>query len=1195
MPLPNGQQPLRIPQPPSHSRQNSALGQRYRHCATPSTSSLSSVTTFPAVPVQQPSVSSLPVYTSEPGRRVYPSTQSTSTLPTRRNEFGANRTNLERMSYNDLMDLAKRQQLQLQAKQVEYEDRRKQQADFAQAKANGMNVAEEVNNLRQQIRIDEAQLQRQANARREVEDLVRQNEMARGQLKRLENQYDATDQYIRQATSKVHTLRQQMDQLQARRAAAANAAIAQQRLLNVQKGEGIYGQRNENDGIYGHSSYGQRSDSNASYGPRTENDAIYGQIKKNQVRPQAQVGPYQIAQSRPVNEKPPPPSYDQVDAGGYHNIEKSHYQPIGRRIAHAPTPSYNENPWVLRAPAVDNFSIRSDSLKAAKRRSWAHVDPPHQQKFDDIYGTNSANYSVLKKIVEEQKKGKRQYSLASIFGRKKPEKKGKNDKKEISKPVIAKNEANSAENEGVVRPENEEVRVRTPQMIPREIVGMTSLKSTKSGDKSAENRLKFDQNQQKLEENQRILNLKAQNSLRSNVSQDRGTPTLMRFDNRPEERKPEGRKLWDNEEKHGKTGGFSQTGLSFPALASKTDNLVSEKLDQVAQKGLEGQVGTKRTENIGQNSSEFQQNFQTKALKSAIKVETELAPIVVAEPDSDKEFEAEPSPVSTQSSQSSPPEPPRMSSGDEEFEKKDGKTGLKCDEIVSDEEGKKGEGVEKIEEENQVEDEQDKRRLDSVSPPEDPKIEKNEENLKKNEGILVKNEGKSMKEGSEGYESTAEANKNTVDSYKANVDSTESETSSEDYEEDTVHSPKVVIETLTTDEAAMRQATNEIIEQMQKLTYEQPKSIMINDDDDNNMYQMEMQSSTEEISSNDESVSTSDELPEFDEITRPKDVKGILKQHSENGKPKKKMVFDPLVLFLDAALEGDMDLVKEKAAEIDDISRGSDEGITALHNAICASHIEVIRYLVASHADVNAQDADGWTPLHCAASCNNFPIAKMLIENGACVFAISLSDGETPSDKFEESIEGYGGCADFLAIVEKCMGVINGGKVYTAYSYEAYNDDELSFEAGEELKVLNKDTGEKNHFQYQRMYYQTPDPSLFEDSLWWLCENKKGEKGLVPRNFLGLFPIWKFVEPLNFKPFNLPSNELALNEVLKDHEDARRSSSSTLDPNDATNSTTSRNDDQNSQTSTSSLEEAESPPPLPQPEFDQPSQIRANA
>lgn len=64
--------------------------------------------------------------------------------------------------------------------------------------------------------------------------------------------------------------------------------------------------------------------------------------------------------------------------------------------------------------------------------------------------------------------------------------------------------------------------------------------------------------------------------------------------------------------------------------------------------------------------------------------------------------------------------------------------------------------------------------------------------------------------------------------------------------------------------------------------------------------------------------------------------------------------------------------------------------------------------------DVNAQDSDGWTPLHCAASCNNLAMVKFLVESGACLFASTLSDHETPAEKCEEDEEGFDGCSEYL-------------------------------------------------------------------------------------------------------------------------------------------------------------------------------------
>lgn len=52
---------------------------------------------------------------------------------------------------------------------------------------------------------------------------------------------------------------------------------------------------------------------------------------------------------------------------------------------------------------------------------------------------------------------------------------------------------------------------------------------------------------------------------------------------------------------------------------------------------------------------------------------------------------------------------------------------------------------------------------------------------------------------------------------------------------------------------------------------------------------------------------------------------------------------------------------------------------------------------------------------------------KQLIENGACVFATTLSKSETAADLFDESHDLSG--ADYIELVENCMGVVNDKKV----------------------------------------------------------------------------------------------------------------------------------------------------------------------
>uniref|UniRef100_A0A8C3F5V4 Uncharacterized protein n=1 Tax=Chrysemys picta bellii TaxID=8478 RepID=A0A8C3F5V4_CHRPI len=80
------------------------------------------------------------------------------------------------------------------------------------------------------------------------------------------------------------------------------------------------------------------------------------------------------------------------------------------------------------------------------------------------------------------------------------------------------------------------------------------------------------------------------------------------------------------------------------------------------------------------------------------------------------------------------------------------------------------------------------------------------------------------------------------------------------------------------------------------------------------------------------------------------------------------MKFNPLALLLDSSLEGEFDLVQRIIYEVEDPSLPNAEGITALPNAVCAGHTEIVKFLVQFGVNVNAADSDGWTPLPCACS-----------------------------------------------------------------------------------------------------------------------------------------------------------------------------------------------------------------------------------
>uniref|UniRef100_A0A673CJ41 Tumor protein p53 binding protein, 2b n=1 Tax=Sphaeramia orbicularis TaxID=375764 RepID=A0A673CJ41_9TELE len=221
------------------------------------------------------------------------------------------------------------------------------------------------------------------------------------------------------------------------------------------------------------------------------------------------------------------------------------------------------------------------------------------------------------------------------------------------------------------------------------------------------------------------------------------------------------------------------------------------------------------------------------------------------------------------------------------------------------------------------------------------------------------------------------------------------------------------------------------------------------------------------------------------QVTVPPGKKSILrKTGSDPINHSIRVKFNPLALLLDSSLEGEYDLVQRVIYDVEDPSMPNDEGITALHNAVCAGHIEIVKFLVQFGVNVNAADSDGWTPLHCAASCNNVQVCKFLVESGAAVFASTHSDMQTAADKCEEMEDGYAQCSSFLYGVQEKMGVMNRGVVYALWDYEAQNQDELGFSEGDCMTVLRRD-------------------DEVETEWWWArCGDYEG---YVPRNLLGLY------------------------------------------------------------------------------------------
>uniref|UniRef100_A0A8C6WG83 Protein phosphatase 1, regulatory subunit 13 like n=1 Tax=Neogobius melanostomus TaxID=47308 RepID=A0A8C6WG83_9GOBI len=239
-----------------------------------------------------------------------------------------------------------------------------------------------------------------------------------------------------------------------------------------------------------------------------------------------------------------------------------------------------------------------------------------------------------------------------------------------------------------------------------------------------------------------------------------------------------------------------------------------------------------------------------------------------------------------------------------------------------------------------------------------------------------------------------------------------------------------------------------------------------------------------EPSSENSSSSDEEESATPPSVPTPISYHSILrKSRGERKSSGKRARLNPLVLALDGALVGELETVQRAMQEMNDPSQPNDEGITALHNAICGGHYNVVDFLVRIGANVSAPDSHAWTPLHCAASCNDRHLCEFLVRNGAAVMAVTESDWATAVQKCDPYAVNFEECETFLRGVQEAMGVDNSGVLYALWSYPAQAPDELSFKDGDMVTILQKPEG---------------------SDWWWasLC----GREGFVPNNYFGLFP-----------------------------------------------------------------------------------------
>jgi ankyrin repeat protein len=101
--------------------------------------------------------------------------------------------------------------------------------------------------------------------------------------------------------------------------------------------------------------------------------------------------------------------------------------------------------------------------------------------------------------------------------------------------------------------------------------------------------------------------------------------------------------------------------------------------------------------------------------------------------------------------------------------------------------------------------------------------------------------------------------------------------------------------------------------------------------------------------------------------------------------------------LVEAAMQGNVEVVKQLLARGADVNEAQGDGMTALHWSAERGDVEIASLLLEAGANVRALTRIGsYTPLHLASKSGNGPIIEALLRAGADVNAVTSNSGATP-------------------------------------------------------------------------------------------------------------------------------------------------------------------------------------------------------
>lgn len=124
-------------------------------------------------------------------------------------------------------------------------------------------------------------------------------------------------------------------------------------------------------------------------------------------------------------------------------------------------------------------------------------------------------------------------------------------------------------------------------------------------------------------------------------------------------------------------------------------------------------------------------------------------------------------------------------------------------------------------------------------------------------------------------------------------------------------------------------------------------------------------------------------------------------RHRPKERSKPKIYFSDNVMLLEAASRNDIAEVRRLLVKGVSPDSTNEDGLTALHQCCIDDNEEMMKLLLEFGANVNAEDSEKWTPLHAAATCGHLHLVRYLIASGANLLAVN-ADGNMAYDICED-------------------------------------------------------------------------------------------------------------------------------------------------------------------------------------------------